>query len=1160
MMELTGGNVELASFGAFLTILGVAFVAFSIFRAFSNKTKIFGPRLEDRKVQVSTYGNTIKRLYGCDRVAGNVIWSSEIKEVRKKSGGKSFGGGAEVTEFHYFVDFAVSLGSIYTPETADVMRIWLDADLAFDRQDPAVGTFLGVPQFGHKIWRAMRVYSGAEDQEADPLMQAALGIDNVPAYRGQIMIVFESLEITKYGRIPNVTAEVCSNAQEAFPVDTAGSIAQNNMQIFVNPFVNAAFFVWHSLGELRIIKYDLVTGDVVEGIAGGFVTNSPPVGMVMDSIGNMWHGARHAVLEINPYNLAAFYIPLPATTNCRDGVPVTPGRTTAIAAVPRIGKKDSIIAFSRRWYHVLLNSFTPVNWDEVDGSDPTSAAVFARWSGGTAIICGAIWDGFPGATRCDLFQMFASETLLDACPPSGGSIPIFKTPVTGIIREVQALGVNPDGTELYALGVNPTNRTINRLAAFSIGAFFTLLRTFDETSIPNGGKISNAVYGDGLQLQQGLNWPVFMATGGTQFTRIDLSTFTITGQQAKAGFGLAPFIPTSTNYVPFLNSVLMSGNADEIYHVFLDRSARGPVLLRDIIADISSISGLDLANDIDVAGLTDLVRGLTLQQRSPAASHLEMLLASYIVDATESDWRVRFVKRGSRSYTDLPAFMQTIEQKYLGAKQEEGQDYVLERKMIQDRERPRRIDVRYPDVDQDFLEGDQHASRTVIPEPAMFSQMESTTEIPVVFNADEAKQVAESWLQLAWSETQSLELVALPRLLLLDPTDVVIVESPSGTDLVRIEEYDFGADLGVEMKTVTHVVPASILGGAPALGFIPSILPTPALAIVTTSEILDIPLLRDEDTFGVGTGPYIALQTQAVTWPGANVFVSANDINYVLLAGGNEKAIWGITEDSVPAPDHFTVWDDENTIQVFMPNGDTLASAADDIAVLNGANAAVIGKEVIQWRDATVDPGEPRRFTLSRLLRGRRGTNTFMNHPPGERFILLSEDTILREQMSLSDINAVRYFKTVTTGGSLALVNPRALTYEANDLKPYSPAHIRGDLDGSNNLTIRWLRRTRIGGDLGWSNPAVNGNVPLSEASERYEVEILSGPGGSVVRTINSGITISAAPATDEFNGRIVYSAADQTADGLTPGGPVTVRIYQMSEIVGRGFPAERTI
>ena len=100
-------------------------------------------------------------------------------------------------------------------------------------------------------------------------------------------------------------------------------------------------------------------------------------------------------------------------------------------------------------------------------------------------------------------------------------------------------------------------------------------------------------------------------------------------------------------------------------------------------------------------------------------------------------------------------------------------------------------------------------------------------------------------------------------------------------------------------------------------------------------------------------------------------------------------------------------------------------------------------------------------------------------------------------------------------------------------------------MDGSRNLAgdlaITWVRRTRLGG--AWRDGA--GTVPLGEASEVYEADILMAPDGGTIRTIG-GLTNPAA----------TYTAAQQTADFGAPQAVVHLRVVQLSAAVGRGFPA----
>src|SRR5215210_3838728 len=62
-----------------------------------------GPKLGDLSVQTSSYGTQIPRIYGSMRVAGSVIWSTDLVQSEQVSGAK---GQPDVT-FSYAVSFAV---------------------------------------------------------------------------------------------------------------------------------------------------------------------------------------------------------------------------------------------------------------------------------------------------------------------------------------------------------------------------------------------------------------------------------------------------------------------------------------------------------------------------------------------------------------------------------------------------------------------------------------------------------------------------------------------------------------------------------------------------------------------------------------------------------------------------------------------------------------------------------------------------------------------------------------------------------------------------------------------------------------------------------------------------------------------------------------------
>ncbi len=160
-----------------------------------------GPRLTDFKVQTSSYGDRIPRLYGTMRVAGTVIWATDLVERRsKRSNGK---GRPKTIEYQYSASFAVALSS--RPILA-IRRIWADGRILRD----STGT---MAEAG-----ALRVHDGGADQAPDPLIASHVGADRCSAFRGIAYALFEDLDLTAFGnRIPQLTFEVAADDGDVAP-------------------------------------------------------------------------------------------------------------------------------------------------------------------------------------------------------------------------------------------------------------------------------------------------------------------------------------------------------------------------------------------------------------------------------------------------------------------------------------------------------------------------------------------------------------------------------------------------------------------------------------------------------------------------------------------------------------------------------------------------------------------------------------------------------------------------------------------------------------------------------------------------------------------------------------------------------------------------------
>ena len=199
---LAPGVIAFGITGGQLGYFAGSFLGNALFSA--SPPDIEGPRLSELKVQVSTYGNMLPLTYGTVRQAGNIIWSTDlIEDKNSESGGGKGGGGQEVTTYTYRVNFAVALceGPIDS-----ILRVWANGTLIFDKS-----TTLNSSNF--------RFYNGDETQLPDALIEAYLGVGNVPGYRGVAYVVFENMQLADYGnRIPNLTFEVLKKAASMPPI------------------------------------------------------------------------------------------------------------------------------------------------------------------------------------------------------------------------------------------------------------------------------------------------------------------------------------------------------------------------------------------------------------------------------------------------------------------------------------------------------------------------------------------------------------------------------------------------------------------------------------------------------------------------------------------------------------------------------------------------------------------------------------------------------------------------------------------------------------------------------------------------------------------------------------------------------------------------------
>lgn len=349
------------------------------------------------------------------------------------------------------------------------------------------------------------------------------------------------------------------------------------------------------------------------------------------------------------------------------------------------------------------------------------------------------------------------------------------------------------------------------------------------------------------------------------------------------------------------------------------------------------------------------------------------------------------------------------------------------------------------------------------------------------------------------------------------------MRSESSTD-IEIEAFGFEPSI---YDIVNHETVGSF-SSDPVIAFGPS------LVIVAELPVFDsaAPDLWSPRLFG-----------RQNPWPGSILIYREIDGAFTLNTTIGSRAIIGqLTEDFSSGP--IGVFDESSVLTVRLLNSEDNLQSRTDLQVLNGANTVAVitpsGEwEVLQFANATLNPDGT--YSLSRLIRGRLGTEEYMGDPTlaGSTFVVYNPSSAFTFS-GTNDLLGVEIAGRFGPPGFLpgdaryqdGSAVPRGVAY-----RPFAPVTLKATETG-NDFELSWVRRTRFNGD-GWET----GDVPLNEDFERYEVEILDG--SSVVRTV----TIN-----DQTN--YTYTEANQITDFGSSQSNIDFNVYQVSAIFGRGTVA----
>lgn len=565
--------------------------------ALLNPKTIEGPRLDDLKTQLSTYGAPIPFEYGSNRHAGTVIWPKELVAVETKNTQSSSKGGPEQTTYSYSLSCAVL---VCEGPIAGIRRMWANKKLVYDAsvantgptKDPAMPT--------------VRIYLGTESQAADPLITATDGPS--PAYLGYAYVVFENYDVTELGgRAPQWEFEVLKGATTLIPPpinlgaggvtayadDTIWTATQTNLYKYsaVTGLLLATVVLPASASSITIANGTLWIGHSDNGVGAG--TCATPVDMVTLAVGASidfgYNGAVGflATVVAIPYittgEIYGFF-----NNGVGSGGFIYPSNTTSGITVPNwiykslempLISKIALTGYGR--FMVIANTLSDSNLATITNS---------AW-GTTVQNHHHVYD----SSRNCIYWLEST------------SANVYKVDLTSYELTLLITASN-----VYGIHYNRASDLIYVDSGSALTAYS-----------PATGAVVQTLTGSGV------------LASGNQSKSIDVgsSAYYFLGQSGVPGKLWK--IPLNPGLVPT------------------------QVMLGDIVSDLCVRSGLQ-TTDINVTALTDMVDGYIVPRQMTARAAIEPLQQAYYFDAVEGDDKIKFVKRGGALAATIPLIERSV--------------------------------------------------------------------------------------------------------------------------------------------------------------------------------------------------------------------------------------------------------------------------------------------------------------------------------------------------------------------------------------------------------------------------------------------------------------------------------------------------------------------
>lgn len=412
----------------------------------------------------------------------------------------------------------------------------------------------------------------------------------------------------------------------------------------------------------------------------------------------------------------------------------------------------------------------------------------------------------------------------------------------------------------------------------------------------------------------------------------------------------------------------------------------------------------------------------------------------------------------------------------------------------------------------------------------------------VVLDDSRAATAVTKLLELAARQSKKFQEIFLPiDYFYVKAGDILNVEVRGTPTKLQIEKLVKSSNYILKAETVSY----------------DDLIPNIVVTTPTTQDynpVETIPLVSNPDTLAIDTnlatdshtdyGLYASpLPRPNFSWGFGGLFGSLNGGTFNFITVLDFVGAIGTLQSTLEISSFNTV-DTTSSFDILLDFG--IVENVPESSFYNFEQILYIDGELIAFQNATLTGGS--NYTIDTLVRGVRGTeHEIKQHAIGTPvYLILGNESFTNAEANSSIVNQDISLKSVPDTFTITSVTNTAdfTNFQNKRTIPYSPVHAKLTKDNpTSNLIITWERRTRRFGQ--W-NPNTE-IVPLEEAFELYDLEIYNG--ATLVRSLTQLNTKS-----------YVYTSADQVTDFGTNPTQISVKIYQLSAIAGRGYEFSDTI